>query len=240
MILDVILFLVMTIFVFFGFKNGFFYGVPRFIGLLIAIIFSLIATPHVVTFLKTNTSFYDSFHKSIFDSSVSIIDNYVGGAPEHLPFGLSGLTTDVTSNLVTSAVKRLSDTGFTIIVFLVIMILIKIIIWLITRKFSKKRTDVAFIGGIDGIMGILLGIVKGIVVIYVILLVLFPLTYTLNQSMYYFLNEQVTQSLVAQLFINHNPINALSEGFSVDNFLPSNWHTFSEVVDVGKDVDNMV
>jgi hypothetical protein len=171
--------------------------------------------------------------------SQNFISDYAGDAPEEIPSGLSTVFSDIKDAATQAAINSISETAFTILIFIISFLLVKIILGLIIKTFSKKSHSNFIIGGIDSAFGLILGTTKGIIVIFVLIIFIFPFAFAVNKDIYIFMDEQMSSSIIADFIILNNPIPKLIPTLDISAFLPSNWSP--EINDtISKNLDNLV
>jgi uncharacterized membrane protein required for colicin V production len=237
MVLDIVLVAIVGLFAFLGFRKGFFYGIPRFIGFIGSLIGAFLLTGSAVKFLKGSTGIFDALHKTVKKTCQNFVETYVGDAPQNLPFGLTEATENATDAAIDASANAIAGSAFSLIVFICIFIALKIILAFVTKTFSKQHND-GFIDGFDGFLGLILGIVKGVIAVFVLITFVIPFSFVVNPDFYGILSGQLESSFIATFLMNHNPLPGLIPEFNMDEFMPSNW--FEEDGDITKNLDDLV
>jgi uncharacterized membrane protein required for colicin V production len=239
MILDIALVLIILFFAFFGFRKGFFYGLPRFAGLILSVVAAYFLFDPVANFLKEKTGIYDFIYELIYKNVSSFINSYAGGNPSGVPSALTNAITDTAKKAAETGAEKIAETVFNIIVFLLIFVIIKILFMLLCNMFSKKTND-GFIGGFDGVLGLLLGAVKGVILVFIIVIVILPLSFIISPDVYSWVTEQMGSSFLANFFIDYNPLTNLIPSFNLEDILPSTYQPVGEDNGIDKDIANLV
>lgn len=238
MAVDILIILFIGLFGFLGFRTGILFGIPRFISLVIAVFLAFILNGVICDFLKSSTELYDIYSNIITDNTKDFMNHYKDSTLEDIPFGISTLIEKSLSKAL--IVEKITETSFSILIFILTLIIIKIIFMLIVYKFYK-RTTTGFIGGIDGILGLFLGIVKGAVISFLIIIFVFPFSFVITPEFNEFLNNSLGNSIIVNLLISINPLGLLSNNFSLDMLLPGSWNDNQDlVIDPDKNLENLI
>jgi uncharacterized membrane protein required for colicin V production len=228
---------IVGLFAFFGFRKGFFYGIPRFLGFIGSLIGAFFLTGPVSDLLKDNTKIFDSFQKAVKKTCQDFLETYIGNTPQNLPFGLSEAAESATDIAIEASVKAIAQSAFSLAVFICIFIAFKLILAFIVKTFSKKNNG-GFIDGFDGFLGLLLGITKGLIAVFIIITFAIPVSVIINPDFYATLSGQLEDSFIATFLTNHNPLPNLVPEFNMNEFLPSNWSEGTD--DITKNLDELV
>ena len=147
MILDICLGIILLLSVILGYRKGFTEAFLHTIGWILAIVLGFVWTPAVAAFLRGNTGLEESL-QAILNERLA-----AGGGQEGLLSGipeiLSDYFSDAMSVIQSNTVDNLTDIIITILALLCIIILIKLIFFLITLLFSKRKRSgiIAFSDG---------------------------------------------------------------------------------------------
>ena len=203
--LDIAIIVIVGLFALLGLKNGLFYTLFRALGWLIAVVGALILGRSAQIFVKEHTPIYDMIFERAKEVCLSFSNQYVNSKiPKN-----SGMLGDGVRRLAEQAAISAAETIATailaIIVFIVLVIAIKIILVLITRIFSKKHRK-GFIGGLDGLAGMILGIVQGGIIVLILLTVFLPVSFAISPSFYFKVNDSLEHSFFAYNVYQANPI----------------------------------
>lgn len=196
-----------------GFRHGFVHTFIHTVGWVLAVILGFVWYPHVITFLKEKTGFYDTIHgkiaERIAENAGNAADSAMTGIPEVIRDLLDKAVDSATNAIAVSMSDNLSNLIFNILGFLVVAIVIKLFLLILTVLFSKEKNS-GFIGGIDGLFGLLAGAAKGAILIYILLALMVPIT-SLSGST--FLIDQLDGSVLGSYLYNNNLILGLVKGF---------------------------
>lgn len=207
MILDICLGIILLLSVILGYRKGFTEAFLHTIGWILAIVLGFVWTPAVAAFLRGNTGLEESL-QAILNERLA-----AGGGQEGLLSGipeiLSDYFSDAMSVIQSNTVDNLTDIIITILALLCIIILIKLIFFLITLLFSKRKRS-GIIAFSDGMLGLAFGAVKGLLLICILLAFFLPLANFLQSEA---LLDQLYSSTYAIRIYNNNPIFLLTQIF---------------------------
>ena len=207
MILDICLGIILLLSVILGYRKGFTEAFLHTIGWILAIVLGFVWTPAVAAFLRGNTGLEESL-QAILNERLA-----AGGGQEGLLSGipeiLSDYFTDAMSVIQSNTVDNLTDIIITILALLCIIILIKLIFFLITLLFSKRKRS-GIIAFSDGMLGLAFGAVKGLLLICILLAFFLPVANFLQSEA---LLGQLYSSTYAIRIYNNNPIFLLTQIF---------------------------
>lgn len=207
MILDICLGIILLLSVILGYRKGFTEAFLHTIGWILAIVLGFVWTPAVAAFLRGNTGLEESL-QAILNERLA-----AGGGQEGLLSGipeiLSDYFSDAMSVIQSNTVDNLTDIIITILALLCIIILIKLIFFLITLLFSKRKRS-GIIAFSDGMLGLAFGAVKGLLLICILLAFFLPVANFLQSEA---LLDQLYSSTYAIRIYNNNPIFLLTQIF---------------------------
>ncbi|MEL7655813.1 MAG: CvpA family protein [Bacillota bacterium] len=210
---DTIIVIILVFTIVQGFRHGFVHTFIHTVGWVLAVILGFVWYPHVITFLKEKTGFYDSVHgkitERITENAGNAADSAMTGIPEVIRDLLDKAVDSATNAIAVSMSDNLSNLIFNILGFLIVAIAIKIILLILTILFSKEKNS-GFIGGIDGFFGLLAGAAKGAILVYILLALMVPLTSLSGSS---FLMDQLDGSVFGSYLYDNNIILGLVKGF---------------------------
>ncbi|MCR5481324.1 MAG: CvpA family protein [Clostridia bacterium] len=158
-----------------GYRLGFVRSFVHLFGWIIAIVGAFFWARPVRIFAETKLGLHKVIYDVFFDrlsDSISFTDNI----SEELPDIISKTVGGITSNITKTAAESLSYFVMSVISFLFVIIAVKLVLYLITRFFSKKGKEG---GGVtafaDGIFGAFFSFIKALILSFVILAVLVPI-----------------------------------------------------------------
>lgn len=211
MVLDVSIIIIMLLFAIYGFRKGFVFTFIHTFGWVITLAGSYFGVKYAGEFLQKHTTLYSwilAGYKERFDSG----DLNVKDAFSYLPGDFSS-TIDDTAHAATSAIARMfADITFNVIVFVCLFILIKLIIWLILRIFSRKHKD-GFTGFFDGFCGMIFSLIKGAVLVFLILAVMMPLADFFAPDLATAIAAQLDSSYFTKILYDNNVLIIIAEQF---------------------------
>ncbi len=141
-------------------------------GWLLAIILGFVWSPKAKAFLLDKTDYYDSIHKSLaerFSSAVSAENFFADGFPKIL----QGVVEKMSRAAADSFADSMTELLFTILSFIAVTLLIKLILWLVIGLFSKKHAG-GLTAFLDGLAGLCAGLVKGVLMVFVLFALMVP------------------------------------------------------------------
>ena len=187
MLSDIIVFLFILIFVWFGYKAGFIKTLFGMCSYFVSIILGLMIYPLVSDILR-NSAIYDQVLKfSQRQTSINIEGNTL----------FSGIFEQIGTKAATSAAELLIN----IISFILVIIICKIIISLISKSLTFV-SKVPVISSINRILGAAAGGLKGVILLYILFLLINFLPANVTKKAINDINE----SKIASKFYNENLI----------------------------------
>lgn len=187
MLSDIIVFLFILIFVWFGYKAGFIKTLFGMCSYFVSIILGLMIYPLVSDILR-NSTIYDQVLKfSQRQTSINIEGNTL----------FSGIFEQIGTKAATSAAELLIN----IISFILVIIICKIIISLISKSLTFV-SKVPVISSINRILGAAAGGLKGVILLYILFLLINFLPANVTKKAINDINE----SKIASKFYNENLI----------------------------------
>ncbi|MEG0157573.1 MAG: CvpA family protein, partial [Anaerovoracaceae bacterium] len=136
MVLDIIIVLILLSTAIYGFRKGFVYTLIHAVGWVGAIVLAYFATPFTSSFLKENTGLYNWVHGLLntrFDASLDTVEASMKSLPEVISQSVNNFST----NIVDGVTGTFTNIVYTVLVFVLLFFLFKVILWLILRLFSK-------------------------------------------------------------------------------------------------------
>lgn len=132
MVLDIILLAVVILTAIYGLRKGFVFTLIHTCGTVGALALAFVALSPAESFLKNNTGMYyaiketmtDRFSGKLAASTTSI---------ESIPSIISSKVTTYSTDMVNTLAKSFANVLFSILVFLILFAVIKIILWLLLR-----------------------------------------------------------------------------------------------------------
>ncbi len=190
MIFDVLIIIILLYGAIRGFKRGFSRTIFSVIGWLISVLGAFIATPFVKEYLLQNTNYYDKLMPSdvTFSSVPHIVENNI---------------TQITVNLL-----------FTVAVFAICFIVLKILMWLIIALITKGDRK-SLTGMVDGFFGMIFGFLKSAIIACIFIACILPLTEIFAPNITGSLETLLNSSYIAKLLYDNNPIYLLLKGFFI-------------------------
>lgn len=172
MILDIAIIIVLAAAMVQGFRNGFIYTFLNMTGWLLSLVLGFVWSPHVRNFLIEKTDYYESIQQNLstkFSSAMNTTDLFVEGFPKLLQKAVDKMA----GAAANSFADVMTDFVFTILSFLAVVLLIKLILWIFIGIFSKKHSG-GLTAFLDGTAGLCAGLVKGLLLVFVLLALMVP------------------------------------------------------------------
>ncbi len=196
-----------------GYRHGFIHTFIHTVGWFLAVVLGFVWYPHVIEFLKEKTGFYNPIHKLIAERIAENAGATTEAAMTSIPEVIRDLLDKAIDSATNTIALSLSDSVtaliFNIIGFLAIAIAIKLVLLCLTLLFSKEKNE-GFIGGIDGLLGLLAGALKGIILIYILLALMVPITSLSGSSS---LMNELNGSVLGSYLYDNNLILAAVKSF---------------------------
>jgi len=204
MVIDILLFVILTVIMALGYRRGFIDTFLHVVGWFAALGCGFFFTPKVKDFLVSADYFYTDVNDKLLEKlpkGISADSLQENGIPLILRDFINGFTTSVSENVATA----LSDLIMTVISFLIVVILVKLILNFISAIFSKKNNE-GPTGFIDGILGLAFGFVKGMIMVYILLALMIPVINLASPDHTFALLTSLDSSAIAKDLYNNNPL----------------------------------
>lgn len=202
MMIDLILITIMILCLVLGFRRGFLYTIVHSLGWLIALAGAFFLADPVKEFLKEHTQIYSRIYRLM-------LTNFSGPADsastyyDSLPEVIGNKAGEVTDNVVDSLAETFANAIMTVLSLVLIFLVIKFILFLILRGFSKRHKD-GLSGCIDGIFGLVAGALKGAVIILLFLALLMPFINFVSPDSADAVMRSLDDSYIAGFLYDHN------------------------------------
>ena len=204
MIIDLILITIVVICLVLGFRKGFLYTIVHSLGWLIALAGAFFLSEPVSGLIKEHTGIYDRIYRlmlSNFTGPADTASNYY----ESLPDVIGNKANEVTGNITESLATTFADAILAILSFVLIFLVIKFILWLLLRGFSKRHRD-GLSGCLDGMFGLVAGAVKGAILVLLFLALLMPFINFVSPESADAVMKTLSESYIAGFLYDHNVI----------------------------------
>ena len=204
MIIDLILITIVVICLVLGFRKGFLYTIVHSLGWLIALAGAFFLSEPVSGLIKEHTGIYDRIYRLM-------LSNFTGPADtastyyESLPDVIGNKANEVTGNITESLATTFADAILAILSFVLIFLVIKFILWLLLRGFSKRHRD-GLSGCLDGMFGLVAGAVKGAILVLLFLALLMPFINFVSPDSADAVMKTLSESYIAGFLYDHNVI----------------------------------
>ena len=223
MFFDVLIIAIVIACAFFGFTNGFLISLSRVGGWIGALLVAFFYRQQVSDWLLKNTDYYDRTLARVETVCKAFVENYTdGGDPSAGAGGFSVTLAKIGEKLALAAAEQITEHLWTVIVFVGIVFGIKILLLILTLLLSKKFHR-GMIGGIDGVAGLLFGFFQAIVAILVVFALILPLSYTVSAKTHDDIKRSMSESTIAYLIYENNPLLDFIDGFLPTGLTPAKW-----------------
>ena len=213
MVLDIIILAIIVLCIVFGYRAGFVVTLANTIGWIGSFIAAQFLQPHVKTFILAHTTLYEKLQGSFVakgKGNISGIESNLTVFPEKMRDTMGGIIkqgADGGSHIMANALV-------VVISFVIAVVLVKLILFVFVRLFSKRYRSNAVSGITDTVLGVVIGALKGIVISLVFALTLVPLALMSGGGIESWVLTQINDSFIAAMLYNNNPLLGLwSEKF---------------------------
>lgn len=191
MIIDISFAVIVLISMLAGYRRGFAGTFIKTFGWIISAAGAWFSQPYVSKFLTENTGFYDEIKERILTILISETDS-----------ALPDVFTVFFENAAEETADRLAQISFTVLVFIAVLLVIRIVLNIIAGFFSRDRDSV--IGFINATAGMFIGIIRGVLISVILSLLMIPSLTLLPESSSQVLADQIsgskTMAAVYELF----------------------------------------
>jgi uncharacterized membrane protein required for colicin V production len=220
--IDIGILVIIVLFAILGFKNGLIYSLSQTLGWAISFVASFFLYHKLSDFFMTETQFYDKFYVRIAAVCQQFIAKLTGGVAGSVP-GKFGETLDALGDRIAAeAAEKIAAASFSVLIFTLIVIAVKVVLFILLRLLSKKHRA-GYVGGFDAAFGLLVGVVQGVVVVFVLLLVIMPVSFLIGPGVYAAVQHMMDQSFVAKMLYLNNPLLLFIDGYMPSVLSPDNW-----------------
>lgn len=205
--LDIALGLILLLSLYSGYRRGFTESFLHTVGWVLAVVLGFVWTPMVAAFLRANTGIEDGLRTTLSErlSQSASASEVLNGVPDVLRDYVS----DAASVVQSRAVENLIAIVITLLALLCIILCIRLVFFLITVAFSKKKRG-GLIALSDGVLGMVFGAARGALVICVLLAFFLPIANFFKAGL---LLDQLHESTYAIRIYDNNPIFFLTQIF---------------------------
>ncbi len=211
MILDIIVLLLIAGMGILGYRKGFVHSLIHTVGWVGTLVIAYLLIPGTAAWAKENTGLYgwlNGIVTSKFDISLTAID----AAIESLPDSIAPAVDQYSTNIIDGVATQFTQIFGTIMVFVLLFIIIKLLTWLVLHFFSKDYND-GIVNFADGLFGMLLGFVKGFLLVLVVLAALLPMVNLMSTGFTETITAQLSHSHIAGYLYNENFILMLIQNY---------------------------
>lgn len=211
MVLDIIVILLIGLMGVWGYRKGFVHTLIHTVGWVGSLVIAYLLVPSATAWAKENTGLYDWLSAVVtakFDVSLTAIE----AAANSLPESIAPVIGDYSTSIIDGVATQFTQIFGTIIIFVALFILIKLLSWLILHFFSKDYND-GVVNFADGLFGLLLGFAKGFLLVLVILAALLPVVNLVSTGLVETITSQLASSHIAGYLYNENFILMLIQNY---------------------------
>jgi uncharacterized membrane protein required for colicin V production len=215
MIMDILVGLILVGAMVHGLRKGFIHTFIHTIGWVLALVLAYIATPFVKRILMGETTLYDTMRADFaqrFSESLPTTQSSFESLPANIGDAIGDKVTQLTDSIVQQTATAFAGLAFTIMVFVGLVVVIKVILWLVLRLLSKDYND-GFMNFFDGLFGLIFGLFKGLLMAFIFLAVLLPVLNTISPDYTMFVIGSLDNSLFAKDLYDNNFIVLLLQSF---------------------------
>ncbi|MDR1796195.1 MAG: CvpA family protein [Clostridiales Family XIII bacterium] len=222
MFFDILIIAIIAVCAVFGFRAGFLISLTRLVGWVGAVIIAFFFHKDVEAWAIEHTTWYDKLAERIDTICNNFVSLYASSVTGNLPKGLADSADSLANTVASEAAAKIAGHAFTILIFVGIIFGIKIILLVATLLLSKKFHS-GFLGFIDGFVGLLLGLFSSIIAILVAFAFIMPLSYSISTNAYFFVQQQMENSVIAQIIYDNNPLLDVMDAFIPAELNPERW-----------------
>lgn len=210
MVFDIITGIILITTMVFGFRKGFIFTIIHALGWFGAMALALIAASPVRNVVEKYTVLDEHIH-TIFLDKLSISTDTVNASVESLPTLVkNGIDTAAVEAAQTLA-DKLTFLTMTILCFLALLLVIKVIFFFITLALSKR--DKGFTNVADGFLGMIAGLIRGIIFVFVFLALLVPFVNVVSPASTQLISDSLNASYFAGTLYDNNFIIVIIEDY---------------------------
>jgi hypothetical protein len=220
--IDVAIIIILLVFAFLGFKNGLTYTLFHTFGWIIAVVASFFLREKVTSLLMDHTTIYDRYYAHTEKICRAFAETHTGDLLDNLPGVVGGALEKLGDGILTELVGKIVDITFGIFVFVGLALLIKLVLFVIMLLVSRRHHE-GFVGGLDGLAGMLIGLVQGVIIVFVLLALLMPVAFALDPEYCGAVIHMLDRAVFSDILYYHNPLLGIVNGYLPDNLLPSEW-----------------
>lgn len=201
MIMDILAAVILLFSVIRGAQKGFAQTLLSFVQWFACIIAGFFLYGYVKDYISENTTFDDAVHHYILDQITTSIEE---STPYNaMPDLFSQWINTGDNNFIYGTAASLTNVVLTVLSFVAVIVVIKIICGVLALIFSKEYHD-GLIGFLDGLVGLLFGLVRGILLVFLFFALLVPVLSLLPSNIADTIQTAMDQSYVASMLYNDN------------------------------------
>lgn len=181
-ILDIILILIISSFIFIGYKKGLAKVICGLISIILSLILTIILYKPITNFVLDNTQIDENIANFI-QEKITINDDKETNSEEEnqiLNKYINNTKNNLENGIIVSTSEIISVNLVSIVVLLILFVIIRIIIMILVLL-SNSITELPIIKQFNKTGGILYGALEGIIIIYILLAIAFFIITSLNK-----------------------------------------------------------
>ena len=217
MLMDILVGLILIGAMVHGLRKGFVHTFIHTIGWVLALVLAYIATPFVKRLLMGETTIYDNMRAGFaqrFSDSLPSAQTSFDSLPANVGSALGDRLTQLTDNIVQQVATGFAGLAFTLMVFVGLVVIIKIVLWLVLRLLSKDYNG-GFRNFFDGLFGLVFGLLKGFLMAFIFLAAILPVVNIISPEYTTFLVSSLDHSMFAKDLYDNNFIVLVLKSFFV-------------------------
>ncbi len=187
-----------------GLRKGFVATVLETVGWALALVMGFVWQGRAKALLIANTDLPKTIETAV--ASRIHLEGLEDGILSKLPLLLQQRVDNVVSDSISSLTESisgfLSELFLSILAFVAVVLVVKLVLWIIGLFFSKKKKD-GLLGVLDSLLGLAVGLVRGVLLVYLFLALLVPLSTLLGSAE---ITGALTSSNVASTLYDNNPL----------------------------------
>ena len=212
MVLDILLAIILIAGLVLGYRSGFIWAFFHTLGWIIALLLAFFLTPRMREFLYSNTDLYQSIHEGFGEriAETANVHNITTNLPRLFRESADRLAHQTTD----AASEFLGNIVFSIVSFLAVLFIVKLLFFIIILLLSKKyATGVA--GVLDGISGMIFGLIKSVFLIFALLTIMIPVLSMFDTGLVDTVSGWLDSSYFAGTLYDNNFLTVLLRDFVI-------------------------
>lgn len=202
MFLDILVILIIAAAGILGYRKGFVHTLIHTVGWVGAVVLAYLLIPRGTVYAQNNTGLYEWIYNAV-EKKLDVSLNAIDVMTKSLPDGISASVDEYSTDIVGGLTEQVTQIFGTILVFVGLFVIIKVLLWIILHLFSKDYND-GVTNFADGLFGLLFGFARGFILVLVILAAMLPLVNVMSTGLTEVITNQLAHSHVASYLYNEN------------------------------------